>query len=625
VQHSSSAIAAIHRSGHSCNISADPRVTIVEGFPTYNYVPLNLGLFCTNLPNVWLSANLFGGSGPTGAGIYVEKITATALNQFSNITNTTPVNNTLTTFTLNPGVVLGANPPCGSANGPVVGAGPLPGSESTTPELSQVPGAASVVYDITVDCSSDPPPGGNNNHPSILVEGTVQGGLSLPYIDSEFSNLQQAFNSMVTPPVQPPSTQINAAIQSTIQGYITNSQNYFNQQNYNCALNTLATGARAINTTVNSNPGYFLAGPPPSDNENPSGDLLARLDHLYYDIYVFAFPPPANPPLTTDALNPATAVPTCTQLGPPLTLAATPNPIGGTFGILTLTWTVNNPTLLPATTSCGVVTTDPDSPSWVVPPTVTLDAPPNNSMTYALTDSPSSNGSFTISLNCSVNGAVVSASAPFTVVTPFTESTPIIFEQASGQASSSPDIIDFLSVNVPVNGGCTITDGSGVFGSLPVSGVVTNGFYYPAGFFSTVPKNVTWTLSCPDNPAPTPAVTVAYNVYSAGQLTLSSSGAAGPGGTYDGSPIALSWNFSNLPVNTTCTLSSTDTSGFGATQSVSISLNGNSNTGSGSTDPLTTGSGSYSYDPTDSGTSNWTATLSCNGITSSASYTSTPE
>jgi hypothetical protein len=57
---------------------------------------------------------------------------------------------------------------------------------------------------------------------------------------------------------------------------------------------------------------------------------------------------------------------------------------------------------------------------------------------------------------------------------------------------------------------------------------------------------------------------------------------------------------------------------------VSITLNGSSNTQPG-TDPLTTGSGSYSYDPNDSGTSNWTATLSCNGITSSASYTSTSE
>jgi hypothetical protein len=307
----------------SCNINADPRVTIVEGSPTYPNppVPLNLGLFCFNLPNVWLSANLFGGSGPTGTAFYVAKITATALNQFQK--NTTAINNTLTYFTLNPGTVLGNNPPCGSANGPVAGAGPLPGSESATPELSEVPGAASVVYDITVDCSSDPPPGGNNNHPSILVEGTVQGGLTLPYIDGEFSNLQQAFSNMVTPPVplMPPGPQINAAIQSSIQGYITNSLNYFNAQNYNCALNTLATGARFINSTVNSTPGDFIAGPPPSDNENPSGDLMARLDHLYYDVYVFAYPPPNNPALTTDALNPATAVPACGVLNAPSGLA----------------------------------------------------------------------------------------------------------------------------------------------------------------------------------------------------------------------------------------------------------------------------------------------------------------
>lgn len=244
-------------------------------------------------------------------------------------------------------------------------------------------------------------------------------------------------------------------------------------------------------------------------------------------------------------------------------------------------------------------------------------------MTYALTDSPSSNGSFTISLNCSVNGAVVSASAPFTVVTPFTESNAFIFENASGQGSPPPwpDIIDYLSVNVPVNGGCSLTDGSGVFGTVPVSGVVTNGFYYPAGFFPTVPKSVTWTLSCPDNPEPVVPVQQIYTVYSAGQLTLSANGDYA-GGTYDGDSITLSWTFSNLPVNTTCTLSSTDTTNFSVTQTPNITQGGGSTTGSGTSDPLITGNGSYTYIPSPNGT--YTATLTCNGITSTAMYQVTP-
>jgi hypothetical protein len=442
------------------------------------------------------------------------------------------------------------------------------------------------------------------------------------YIDGEFANLQTAFTQIVTPLMQPPSTQIvdtnPPTIVPAIQGYITQSLNYFNQgvataaaggspsPYYNCALNTLATGARYVNSTVAANPGAFIAGPPPTDDENPSGTLLWRLDHLYYDVNIFA----GNAPITTDALNPATNVPACTPPGPPLVLAATPSTVGGTFGVLTLTWTVN-PSLVPGTPSCAVSTTDPDSPSWVTPATVTLNAPPNNSISYLLADSPSSTGSFTITLNCSVNGAVVSASAPFSVVSPFTESAPIIFEAAAGQGSPPawPDIIDFLTVNVPVNAGCTMTDGSVVFGSVPVSGVVTNGFYYPAGYFSMVPENVTWTLSCPDNPAPTTPVTVTYAVDPAATLSLSS-----PASTLTGNPVTLTWNFTDLPSGTTCNLSSTP-SDANLPATVGVAAGGNFNTGSGGT----SGNGSVTYTPGASG--DYSIELSCNGVVSTASLT----
>jgi hypothetical protein len=304
----------------SCFVPADPRV--LPG-PNYIYEPLNLGLFCANLPNVWLSENVFGGSGPTGTAIYVAKITAPTLNQYQN--GTTPINNTLTHFILNPGVALGNNPGCGTPNGPVVAWGPVPGVESTTPEVSEEPGAASVLFDITVACTSDPPPAGNSNHPSVVVEGTVLAGAGPSagpaYIDSEFGYLQTAFNNMITPPVTPPTTQVSSGIQSTIQGYITNSLNYFNQQNqqgYNCALNTLWNGGQYINGVVNTpaTSGDFIAGPPPSDDENPSGTLLRALDHMYYDINIYA----GNAPITTDALNlPASSVPTCAPASSTLT------------------------------------------------------------------------------------------------------------------------------------------------------------------------------------------------------------------------------------------------------------------------------------------------------------------
>jgi DNA-binding beta-propeller fold protein YncE len=301
----------------SCVIGADPRVTNVDSVIIYSYVPLDLAPLCANMPNVLLSANVFGASGPTGAGIYVAKITSTVLNEYQSIHNTltTPINNTLTQFFLNPSVVLGTNPPCGSANGPVAAWGPLP-SESVIPE--------GTLIDITVACTSDPPPAGKSNHPSVVVQGTVLGGLNASYIDGEFNSLQAAFNNMITPQVEPPTTQIidptGLGIVQTVQNYITNSLNYFNQENYNCALNTLATGGRYVNSTVTSNPGDFLAGPPPFDDENPSGTLLMRFDHLYYDVNIFA----GNPPITTDALNPATVVPACGSLNGPSGLAFNP-------------------------------------------------------------------------------------------------------------------------------------------------------------------------------------------------------------------------------------------------------------------------------------------------------------
>jgi hypothetical protein len=341
----------------SCTIAADPRVTITNGEPSYLFAPLNLGTLCANLPNVLLSANVFGDSGPTGAGIYVAKITS-ALNQY---TSTTPINNTLTAFTLNPGLVLGTTPPCGSANGPVAAWGPLPGSESMIPE--------GTLIDITVACTSDPPPAGKGSHPSVLTEGTVVAGLNAAYIDNEFNFLQLAFNQIVTPLVQPPVTQIvdpTNTIVTTIQGYITTSLNYFNQQNYNCALNTLATAARYVNSTVTANPADFIAGPPPYDDENPSGTLMMRFDHLYYDVNIIA----GNAPITTDALNPATVVPTCAT--PPPTIsgftivysndgtAASPNFDGTGFDLFAgspyyLVYTTTN---MPAGTGCSLTTTD---------------------------------------------------------------------------------------------------------------------------------------------------------------------------------------------------------------------------------------------------------------------------
>ncbi len=298
----------------------DPRVTMSDGGPpSYLNEPLDIGDYCSNMPHVLLSNMMYGASGATGAALYAAKITASALNQYNSQTMTTPINNTLTTFIVDPLGALGTTTPqCGEANGPIAVWGPLPGIESNIPE-------GTTLIDISVACNSnaDPPPAGKGNHPSILIEGAALVGLNAAYIDGEFASLQSAFNHIITPPVTPPATQIldttPPTIVPAIQGYITNSLNYFSQgvavaaaggsalPYYNCALNTLAAGARYVQATDVSNPGVFPSGPAPSDDENPSGTLIIRFDNLYYEVNVFA----GNAPIKTDALNPATVVPPC--------------------------------------------------------------------------------------------------------------------------------------------------------------------------------------------------------------------------------------------------------------------------------------------------------------------------
>jgi hypothetical protein len=308
---------------------------------------LDLGVKCANMPHVMLPPNICGAWGVTGASISATKITASKVDQ--------NINNTLSTFVLNPNSVLpaapdAANPNCLAAgtapgNGPIAVWGPVPGVESPIPE-DQPDGEGPLVptvMDVTIACSPDPPPTGGGSHVSVLLQGTVNAPLTAPYIDGEFNNLQAAFNNITngsapgSPPPSPIGNQIvdtnPATIQPTIQGFITQSLNYFNQQNqqgFNCALNTLYQGVQYVNSLATNSPTDFIGAPQvqvPYD-QNPSGDLIYRMDHLYYDVYIFAgiATTGKNPtPLTADALNlPASAVPVCPSLNAPSGLAFNP-------------------------------------------------------------------------------------------------------------------------------------------------------------------------------------------------------------------------------------------------------------------------------------------------------------
>jgi len=131
---------------------------------------------------------------------------------------------------------------------------------------------------FTVACvSTDPPPGGKGGHPSIMVEGGALVGLCVKYIDGEFGNLQTAFNQLIN--AEPP--QINTGIQGAIQGYITQSQAYFDAGSYSCSLNTLWNGVQYVNALVN-NPatsGDFIALSPPRVGVHADNDRRAIYEY----------------------------------------------------------------------------------------------------------------------------------------------------------------------------------------------------------------------------------------------------------------------------------------------------------------------------------------------------------
>ena len=307
-------------------MAADPRVTISDGIWSCQQQTLDLGNYCANMPQLFLSSNMCGKSGPTGAGLSIAKLTpAAALEQ--------NVNNTLTTFIVSPSVTLPAgsnpNPNCGDPNGPIVAWGPLPGVESNIPE-------GNTLIDITVACVPDPPPAGKGNHPSVVVQGAALVSLTAAYVGGEFANLQAAFTQLINAGQIVDNT--NIGVVSTIQFYITQSQAYFSAGSYSCALNSLWNGVQYVNALVNApaTAGDFVAGIPPAADQNPSGTLVMRFDHLYYDVNVIA----GNAPITTDALSlPATSVPACAGAAsvtiPPFSPAQTVSMLIGQRGLFT--------------------------------------------------------------------------------------------------------------------------------------------------------------------------------------------------------------------------------------------------------------------------------------------------
>jgi hypothetical protein len=644
-----STIPATSASVDSCTV-VDSRVPVGGGVPN-SFTPLPLSPLCAILPpNVFLSANVFGASGPNQNELYIGKITAAALSTYQN--NTTPINNTLTQFMLNPGTIFPINPGC--PYGPVVAWGPLPGFESTTPETLAVAGAASVVSDITVDCASDPPPGGNSNHPSIFVEGTVLAGAGQSagpsYIDGEFGYLQTALNNMVMPPVGPPngpSTQIvdpTGQVVPTIREYITNSQTFFMQQNYSCALNSLWNGAQYINNTVP--PGDFIAGPPPSDDENPRGNLLSRFDHVYHDVDVYTGV--IITPVTYDALTlPMAMVPACGATISNFTVVnssdTAPTFDGTGFDLLDnttydLVWTTTN---VPEEPGCTLTTTDGLFTNQAVPMSSAYGSSP-----ISYSDPNASNGYQTATLTCGTAMSsfeyIVNPPPPppaisgFTVVTN-SDASPPTDDAGFDLTQAVTYYLVWTTSGMPAGAACTLTtlDGSYTNQAEPLNSAFSGGSS-PAPFTdSTLPEGEQKaTLTCgvaPNNtvsqsfsylvetpPPPAPMITN-FTVITDDNNTPGNDVNGGISLSVGAEPYYLVWSTTNA---TACSLSTTDSYFTNAAEPTSSAFMYNSGDSGAGTSPVVFSPPQTS--PAGVNPIEQTATLTCGTASKSFQYSVGP-
>jgi uncharacterized protein YjdB len=326
----------------SCVVPADPRVTIsngawsclgpqinvCSGTQTTNCVSptLDVANYCPGFPHTVLPASLCGHSGPTGAGFAVVKGTAVTVDE--------NINNTFPQTTVDPSVSLPGPNNLTCAQNPIFAWAPrsdLPAVEGTVPEDLALP---NTFIDLSGYCDKG---GGTTKLLSMYAYGlglnTAASGLGsgptgglFGFVTAKFTNLSSTIAAAAP--------QIDPTVAATLQGYVTQSQTYFNSsyQNdvpngYSCALNSLASADSYLRAHLSG----FSYAQPPAGNPNPAGDVDGRLANLFLAINTYFF---MQPPNTT---WPTTNVPPCVKL--------TASPASVTQGsAAALTWGAATPT-----------------------------------------------------------------------------------------------------------------------------------------------------------------------------------------------------------------------------------------------------------------------------------------
>jgi hypothetical protein len=309
----------------ACSVPSDPRVQIVGGIWSCNGGTLDVANYCPGFPHTVLPPFLCGHSGSSGAAFQVVEGTALAVDENAN--------NVFFTTTLDPTVPLPGpydlicpQVPMIFPQLPMVAWAPrsdLPNVEGTivedlTPPFfidtigfcdssgSNLKGASMLAFGL-----------GLNAAPSGLGSGQ---GSGLPgFVTTKFNNLLATIQAATT---------IGTNVSMQLQGYVLQSEAYFNSavnnnavDGYSCAANSIASA----DAYARANYSAFLPGAPPSGNYNPLGEIDGRLANLFLTIDAYFL---MQAPNTT---WPATNVPPC------VTLSASPTTV--TIGTaLQLTW-----------------------------------------------------------------------------------------------------------------------------------------------------------------------------------------------------------------------------------------------------------------------------------------------
>jgi hypothetical protein len=314
-----------------CVVPADPRAAIVGGAwsclgPQINVCQpgqttgcvaptLDISQFCPGFPSTVLPPFLCGHSGSTGTGLAVMEETAIVVDEH--------VNNVFIQTGLNADATVPGPYNLECPQVPLVAWAPrsdLPNVEGVIPEDQSL---LNTFIDLTSYCEA---PGSHSHSASMYAYGialnsnanglgTGPDGGMFGFVTNKFTYLNDTLNNAIG------ESQVNTTVASTLQGYISQSQAYFNSgyQNdspggYSCALNSLASTESYLQANTSASNFFYVQ--PPAGNPNVAGDLDGRLANLFLTIdadFLDQVPnttwPTTNvPPCVTLTASPATVI-----------------------------------------------------------------------------------------------------------------------------------------------------------------------------------------------------------------------------------------------------------------------------------------------------------------------------